>query len=198
MLDPVGAFLVGRAELAGVWGVGALGDESLEDFGVPKFVALLEEAPGLREVFGVVLEDEEAFAGNVRGGGVIDFAAHAVERADAVSAFRVGGLVWSEVVEDDQAAPAEVVASLQGFAVEPFHFGREIGGAEGFEDGAELVFDGEALALAVPHSAGGGVDECAPAVDFGFVGPLAALGAGDGERATVGGAERVAWDHLTR
>ena len=41
--DPVGAFLVWRAELARGWGVDALGEETLEDLGVPEFVELLQE-----------------------------------------------------------------------------------------------------------------------------------------------------------
>ena len=55
MFDPVGCFLVGRAELAGVWGVDALGDEAFEDFGFPELVALLERVPDFGEVFGMAL-----------------------------------------------------------------------------------------------------------------------------------------------
>jgi hypothetical protein len=43
--DPVGAFLVRRAELARGWGVDALGEETLEDLGVPEFVELLQAFP---------------------------------------------------------------------------------------------------------------------------------------------------------
>ena len=94
-------------------------------------------------------------------------------------AFLVGGLAWGEVVEDDEAAAPEVVAAFQRFAVEPLHFGWQIGGADRFQHGGKLMLYREALASPVPHPAGGSVDEGAPAVDFWFVSPLPAFRAGE-------------------
>ena len=187
MFDPVRAFLVGRAELAGVWGVGALGDEAFEDFGVPVFIEILQALPIVREVgcgewalkkqraicwwrHAIKLPPFKPFA---------CFSAWVYCICEQELAFVVGGLVGSEVVEDDETPAPEVVAPLQGFAVEPFHFGWQVGVAEGFEHGGKLILDREALAAPVPHTACGRMDEGAPAVDFGFVGPLPAFGAGE-------------------
>lgn len=115
--------------------------------------------------------------------------------ANVIAAFAVGGLVGGNVVEDDEAAFAEGVAALKGFAVEPLHFGRQFGIADRFQHGGKLFFNREAPALPVPHLACGGVNDGSPAIDFGFVGPLPALGAIRFKWAAVGRAERVGWNH---
>jgi hypothetical protein len=50
VFDPVGAFLVRRAELARVGGVDALGDEPLENLGLPEPVEVLQGLPIVVEV----------------------------------------------------------------------------------------------------------------------------------------------------
>ncbi len=114
---------------------------------------------------------------------------------NVLAAFVVGRLVGSEVVEDDEAAAPEGVAALQSFAVEPFHFGRQVGGADRFQHSGKLLFYREALTLPVPHFACGCVDDGPPAIDFGFVGPQAALEAIRFEWAAIDRTERIGWDH---
>lgn len=105
-------------------------------------------------------------------GGVLNCGAH------CVLALFVCSFVGWYVVEQNETAAPEGVAALQGFAVEPFHFGRQVGGADRFQHGGKLILDREALAAPVPHTACRRMNEGAPAVDFGFVSPLTALGAG--------------------
>ena len=45
VFHPVRGFLVGRAELPWVGGVDALGDKTLKDFGLPKFIKGLQSIP---------------------------------------------------------------------------------------------------------------------------------------------------------
>ena len=127
--------------------------------------------------------------------GVVDLDIQEIKRADAIAAFIVGRLVGGEVVQDDETPAPQVVAAFQSFAVEPLHFGWQVGGADRFQHGGKLILDREALAAPVPHTACGRMDESAPAVDFGFVSPLPAFGAGEVERSAIGGTERVGWDH---
>ena len=188
--------------MARVWGVGALGDEALEDFGVPVFVECLESIPcsigadvGIVAIFvGVGKVQESVFGwGFMLDGPWGECSGHG--RIEGILAFIVGGLVGGNVVEQHETAAPEGVAALQGFAVEPLHFGWQVGGANRFQHGGKLPLDREAFAAPVPHAACRRMHEGAPAVDFGFVSPLAALGAGEVERPAIGGTERVGWDH---
>ena len=95
-------------------------------------------------------------------------------------------------VQHDEAAFAEVVPSLQAFAVGPLALVPTIRGGKAGEHfaqdaqcGGELAFDAQALVVAIEHGAGRHMHPGPPAVDFGFVIPVAAFGLGQVQRAAV-------------
>lgn len=156
VFDPVGAFLVGRAELAGVWGVEFFGDEALEDFGVPLFVDVRKGEPHILgihrrdqvdsgiELFAterVFIQEQQGFFRRWRVVGewlsqcAVELLVH------FVLAFGVRRIIGGDVVEQNETAFAEGVAALKGLAVEPFHFGWQVGGADRFQHSGKLILD---------------------------------------------------------
>ena len=207
VFDPGGGFLVGGAELDGIGGVSLLGDEALVKVAAEAGVDLLEElAPpdgsglpfkegrgdietvGLRPA-AVEIQDGPGAARQAGGGiGAEGFEALRQTGLDEMipegieAAWLAGiGKLAEGIIEHDEAAAANVMAAFEGFAVEPFKMGL----LEFIQSDGELLSDAQPLELAVEHGAGGDMDESAPAVVFGFIEPLAGLGAGFIERAAV-------------
>ena len=93
-------------------------------------------------------------------------------------------------VQHDEAAFADVVPSFQAFAVGPLALvpaGGKAGEhfAQDAERAGELALDAQPLVVAIERGAGRHMHPGPPAVDFGFVIPVAAFGLGQVQWAAV-------------
>lgn len=110
-------------------------------------------------------------------------------------ALLVGVAFGGDIIEQHETAAPEGVSAFQGFAVQPFYFRWQIGVADCLQHDGKFLFNRKSLAFSIPHTPRGGMNNRAPAIDLGFISPLAALGASKVEWAAIAGAERIGWDH---
>ena len=179
MLHPPSKLLGRRLELHGIRGIRALHHHALEKIASHRAICSAE-ALVIRNCVGVGGSPErwDQRHGVTRHGAGCVAAEYLFSRDERFeggpSPFVCRRAEFGHHIEHDERAASEVVAAFEGFAV-GLHEAAVCEPRQGFEGGAEAVDDCEQCAVAIPHCAAWGVDECAPAVEFWFGIPQSAL-----------------------